>query len=516
MALPGCLTEDGDTADDESTLSYSGYALTADDESDDDFSEDADPEPVEHEVPEPVETTLDEPRSGRRERSRVGMSSIALVAVGLLAIFGVETFLGGKADDAQQARVEQREALRILGDVRSLPHEDFKREVDDFRDRFPTSRHLATLEDHLRYTDQRDQHRELVEGELEHLLEWPAGIEPSDMRFRLQVLLRRLPGDEKFAAEVQQALGMLDRRQETLDGQAFDRLEHEVALALEGKDPGRASRMLAAFRYANPGLTSKTLDRLAQLQSRADSAARSVFESAWDRAKDAKTPSDARRTLAAAHVGLAGTDYASKITARLRELGRTAEPVPTAPGRGPADRPGAAGRPTQPGGDRPESTPDVPLEILARADQAQTLLLARSWISGRKLLEEVIGTIDAGRQKDEWTRLLADTDRILALTQQLGERARGEKPPKRKLEVAGRVTVTDANDRRVTVQTKDGEKKWLWSQVADEDVVDLLMPPRPTPEQRVAPVASRGANTPAAAVGDHRGRCVRERCGEPG
>ena len=52
-------------------------------------------------------------------------------------------------------------------------------------------------------------------------------------KFRLQALLRRLPNDEAFAAEVHLGLADLDRRQETLDGQALDRLDHRVQLALQ-------------------------------------------------------------------------------------------------------------------------------------------------------------------------------------------------------------------------------------------------------------------------------------------
>jgi uncharacterized protein YkwD len=426
-------------------------------------------------------TSSEGARAPRRAAAPRGRFVLPLLLIGLAAIVGEHYFLGGAAKQASDKAESRKAALELLRDV-NLPYDQFAARIADYEAQWPRSPFLNDLEDHLEYTRERDEHMQLIEDEFARLSKWTGAIPASELRTRFLSLIRRTPDNERFHARVQTELRKLDHLRGVLDTEAFERLSHEVGLAFTDGNPGRATRLLAAFRNTNPGLRNDALDGVLALERRAQAEAQALFDRSMA-AADKETDEGAARTLLAkAGAHLAGTEFAVRIATRVRTIRRPGETG--TPAAAPGSTPGAT-----PPREGPGSTdPDVEFEdtLLAKAEKAQDLILTRQWLEGRQLLAEIADAVKTPRLKAEWQRQKADIDRILQLTQSLGAAAAQERKPYIKTE-EGRFTITAADERSVTLTDKSGrETRTPWGTVDDALVLVLLEPKKPTVEERMA------------------------------
>ena len=422
-------------------------------------------------------------RAPRRATAPRGRFVLPLLLVGIAAIVGEHFILGGASKKASDKAESRKAALELLRDV-NLPHDQFASRMADYEAQWPGSPFIHDLEDHLEYTRERDEHMLLIEDEFKRLSNWTGAIPASELRVRFLSLIRRTPDNERFHSRVRTELRKLDHLRSVLDTEAFERLGHEVGLAFADGNPGRATRLLAAFRNTNPGLRNDALDGLLRLEKRAKAEAEALFKSSMEAADKEETQAAARTLLAKAGANLAGTEFAVRIETRVRTVGRPG----TSSAPSPSAVPGAAPPREGPPREGPTEDPNAEFEdaLLAKAEKAQDLILSRQWLEGRKLLTELVEAVKTPRLKAEWQRQKTDLDRVLQLTQALGAEAASERKPKLKTD-EGRFTITAADERSVTLTDKSGrEERMRWDRVDDELVLVLLEPRKPTIEQRMA------------------------------
>ncbi len=413
-----------------------------------------------------------------------GRFVLPLLLIGIAAIAGEHFFLGGAAKQAGDKAESRKAALELLRDV-NLPYDEFASRVTEYESQWPRSPFINDLEDHLEYTRERDEHMQLIENEFKRLAQWTGAIPASELRVRFLSLIRRTPENARFHARVQTELRKLDHLRGVLDTEAFERLSHEAGLAFSDGNPGRATRLLAAFRNSNPGLRNNALDGLLSLEKRAQAEAQALFNASMSAADLETDEAAARGMLAKAGANLAGTEYAVRVATRVRTIGGARPTNAPTPSGTPGATPPREGVPPE-GPTDPGPSAEFDDALLAKAERAQDLLLTRQWLEGRQLLAELVEAVKTPRLKAEWQRQKTDVDRILLLTQSLGAAAASERKPKLKTD-EGRFTITAADERTVTLTDKDGrEERMNWSSVDDALVLVLLEPRKPSIEERMA------------------------------
>ncbi len=438
------------------------------------------PEPA---APEPVAVRdiADAPPSnggGGRRRQEGIPGALLFLAIAVIALIGVEVFLGAKAEKSGNDAIAQKEMMLLLQDLEKMSYDQFSDAVDDYAVRFPDSPNVDRFDPYLRYAKQRDDNRTLVDEEFNRLVSWSDKLPASEIRAGFQGLLARMPGDEAFAARVHRKLRALDERRELRDQEEIELVANLVEAALTAKDPARALRLLGSYRMANPGLTSKTLDRIDALQKRAETDLQIIFDNSWKAALMSKDKARSRELLAKLWPRVAGTPFGAQVAKKLREDDLPAIGDIDAPASSPSD-------PSAPDMDDP-TPPGVTEDQLATAVRAESLLTGRNWVEGRRILAELVGAVEAGRLRAEWSRRLADVDRILSLVEVLGGKAASDRQPKRKLSF-GRATVTAATPEGVTLLLKgDRTREMTWADAEPADVLALLKPTKPSRDQSMA------------------------------
>lgn len=434
--------------------------------------------------------SVDTVREERRVSSSVDRAALTrgllVLGVAVVAFFGVETWLGGKAEKASARKDAHLEALRVLESV-TEGSEALQKARDAFKNEFPNSPKLSTIDRYLEKVREREAYEQRKQDQVNILFGQLTQIPRSEARFRLRQLKRELPGNEEFARKINRALAQLDSERRQADHEAFIVLEGRVRALLGKGEVARAHRMLKGFDRTHDQLHAELKDRWRGLDTEVV-ATMKALESDLDKRVDAeKDPSKKRELLAAAWPSLAGTHVGDRIGERLRSAASLA-----APRRGSSEPGAAPGTPAQPGAGAPP-VPTVRDELLARAEAAEAMLAARNWASGRAALAKLVEETEGGRLQAEWAQRLAEVDTIVSLVEGLTAEAGGDGKLRRKLST-GTWTVEGADAEGVTLASKrKGSTKHAWRDLEGKDVLVLLTPRRPSPEQRRA-VAVLAAN----------------------
>jgi uncharacterized protein YkwD len=322
------------------------------------------------------------------------------------------------------------------------------------------------LERHLEAVRGRTGVRAGVEARFDTILARLGSLPEAQVRSELLALKRELPEDGGLAERVRLAFVELDRRRAAHEKAEGARVREEAAGLVAQNLPGAALRRLQAWRSGRGTISADEDARLTAAEDETLAAIRSLAEISLASAKREADPEKRRRLLQAAWQGLAGTNQQEAVADALRYAN-----APIA---------GTAGGPTP----APGTVPDAGEVLLAKAAEAERLTAARRWGDARAAFEALTREKAPVLLQQEWTTRRADMDRVLALVKALAEEAQGEKPATRKL-AAGVVTVTAADPAGVAWKRGESEAKQGWSEVDAEDVLPLLTPPKPTPEQRM-------------------------------
>ncbi len=405
--------------------------------------------------------------------------SLLVFVIGLLIVLGVEFGVRGEAEKVAEQAGERKE-LRAALENMDISAETFEMDIEDFLAAHPSFPEADKLRDLAAAVRGAESARTSVDEELRNLAGGLHGLNESQLRARLLELQRTLPmdDDQLWRADVkrrtQSLLTELNRRHEEIEAAALEETIRASEAFLAARNPAGALRRLSAFRAAWPSLAPQALRRLKEVEDEAIEATTRLADEVLLAADSEGDPLKRRELLGAAYRGLAGTPQGERVADALRFTRTPLRPSAAVPGS-----PGA----TPPGPDTPS-----PAEAarLAKAAAAEQLVRDRQWPEALVALKELIDASDPGLLQREWLARSDEIRLVLDLVKTLGEAATSDKPPQPKLPGAGgRAMVVAADPKGVEYQLDGLTKRTAWSDVADEDLLPLLTPAKPTPRHRL-------------------------------
>ena len=400
--------------------------------------------------------------------------ALVLVVLGVLVLIVSEGVLRPQANRAR-ARARERQDLRSALEKMDISPETFEGEVQDFLSAHPDAPEEAALVEYLAAVRAREAVRVRAESELNSLAVGRTDLPESEVRERLLELQRTLPWDEDIVSRARLHLQVLNRRQDEAGAASLDAVVRAAEARLAEKDPAGALRRLSAFRTAWPSLAPEALTRLQAAENAAIAAADRLVETALAEADGQDDPRDRRRLLGAAWRGLAGLPQAERVADALR-FTRT-------PGGASAGAPSSAPGATPPAAPGTEE-PGVETGVLAKAAAAEDLTRQRRWSEAMGTLIDLLETAPPGLLRDEWQARARELRWVLGLVDALRAAAVAGDAPSPHLSL-GKAKVKAADGEGVELEIGTESRRIAWPDVPAEDLLPLLSPSRPTPEQRL-------------------------------
>ncbi len=429
---------------------------------------------------------------GRRDREAV-MRAAVVVLVGLGALFGVNHFLGNKAQVEQKRAEAERESRRVMETVAQGDAQGFAKRVADFRAKYPESpANLALAKARDELTKREQEHRTWLD-EADRLARHIGNSASVDQRDELYQLAARSDYDV-LQKRVNHMLRDLTSRRDRGDHDALKLLTSRVTALLNRGMPGRALALTTSFSSNRPGLPEEAQASLRELTRRAGKAVDAAHTGALAAAAKAKSTAQKASHLASAWRALVGSAHEEDIASRMNALAvmrlRTFRPpvaskpasaTPSQPGGTTSSEPGSARDPatrdpSASGGSTSDPMRPSPEDeaILRESMKAEGLMRERKWGSARAALAVLVDKTGEGLLKTEWKARMADADRLISLADRLAQRVTPDSPLPKTLSM-GKARIVRATQDGITLTIGKGESKAMrFGELEDDDLFTVL------------------------------------------